>query len=439
MAQPPPNRTPGKHPKQPTGVPVSSQRYLDVAQIRDGVVVLRDGSLRAVVLVNAVNFALKSEDEQNALIYAYQGFLNSFNFPIQILMQSRQLDLANYLKKLSDQLAETTNDLIQVQIIDYTQFIQRLIQIANIMDKKFYVIVPFTPPIIHQRGLIDKLFRPGERLEVKMSPAEFKAYRQELLERARIIMSGLGSMGLRSALLGTQETIELLYATYNPEEASKERLAQTETITGAYLHPSKTANSSGNQSTAAAPKPEVAPVIEPSQAAAQPPTLPDSSGAQVPPIQSVEVAADVGTQLPAAATQAEPAPAVPAVPPLVDSPIEPQSAAPAMTPPATISPTPTIESAPSPIDVPTALPSQPAIVEVAQSVTTLPAAENTPVAEPQPLGSTEPQPLDTPVADLPDTSAQPAPVAPNPAPLPSATPQVPPATSLPVQQPPETS
>ena len=237
MATPLPNKTPAKHPRQPAGKLASSQRYLDVAQIRDGVVVLRDGSLRSVILVNAVNFALKSEEEQNALIYAYQGFLNSFNFPIQIVMQSRQLDLAHYLKKLSDQLAETTNELVQIQIADYIQFIERLIQIANIMDKKFYVVVPFTPTKIIQRGVFDKLFNPGNRLEVRMSPAEFKSYRQELLERSRIIMSGLGGMGLRSALLGTQETIELLYATYNPEEATKERLSDFADITGVYVHP----------------------------------------------------------------------------------------------------------------------------------------------------------------------------------------------------------
>ena len=250
MATPPPNRTPSKHPRQPSGVPVSSQRYLDIAQVRDGVVVLRDGSLRAVILVNAVNFALKSEEEQNALIYAYQGFLNSFNFPIQIVMQSRQLDLVHYLKKLSDQLAESTNELVQLQIADYIQFIERLIQIANIMDKKFYVTVPFTPPSISQRGWFDKLFNPGNRLEVRMSPAEFKSYRQELLERARIIMGGLSGMGLRSAMLGTQETIELLYATYNPEEATKERLSEVGNITGAYVHPPVTDGANGNQQTA---------------------------------------------------------------------------------------------------------------------------------------------------------------------------------------------
>jgi hypothetical protein len=275
VSQAAPARTPSKHPRQPIGKPVSSQRYLDVAQIRDGVVVLRDGSLRAVVLVNAVNFALKSEEEQNALIFSYQGFLNSFNFPIQIVMQSRSLDLAHYLKRLDDQLAETTNELIQVQIIDYVQFIERLIQVANIMDKKFYVVIPFLPPVVHQRGLIDKLFHPAERLEVKISPAEFKAYRQELLERARIIMGGLASIGLRTALLGTQEVIELLYATYNPEEATKERLAAVESITGAYLHPSPAPGDGAPRSrqppAADAPSPTQSPTAEPVGSQTPPP------------------------------------------------------------------------------------------------------------------------------------------------------------------------
>ncbi len=253
MAIPPPKKTPPKHKPPPKGKAVSSQRYLDIAQIRDGVMVMRDGSLRVVILVNAINFALKSDDEQNAIIYAYQGFLNSFSFPIQIIMQSRQLDLANYIKKLEDRLAETTNELVQIQITDYIEFIGRLIQIANIMDKKFYVVIPFRPPVTYQRGIIDKLFKPSNRLEVKMSPAEFKSYRQELLERAKIIMSGLGGMGLRTALLGTQETIELLYNTYNPEEATKERLAEFETITGAYVHPPKTAGKNPESGIPASP------------------------------------------------------------------------------------------------------------------------------------------------------------------------------------------
>jgi len=406
MATPPPKRSASKRQLPPTKKPVSSQRYLDVAQVRDGVLVMRDGSLRAVILVNAINFALKSEDEQNALVYAYQGFLNSFNFPIQIVMQSRQLDLANYLKKLEDRLAETTNELIQIQITDYTEFIERLIQIANIMDKKFYVVVPFQPPVVYQRGVVDKLFHPGNRLEVRMSPAEFKSYRQELLERARIIMFGLASMVLRTALLGTQETIELLYTTYNPEEATKERLTNIESITGAYVRPSvkpaapapEPTQTTGSQNPMAEVAPET-PVPEP---------VPNAVSPTPAPVVAEPTAAP--TPIASSAPQPEPTPSAPEPSPAT-APVEPP--APAATPTPAVGQKPAV----APTEALTMPGELPATTGPIQGEPQPLGGAATPTASPTPTQpSTQPaSPIPTPGIGQPTTAA--APTAPVPPPV----------------------
>lgn len=208
----------------------TTQDHINLGEIRDGIVITRDGGLRVVMLATSINFALKSEQEQNALIGQYQTFLNSLNFPIQIIMQSRKLDLTSYLKNLSDRTIKEENELIKVQINDYVEFIGRLINIANIMDKKFYVVVTLDPPNVKKRGIFDKIFNPTSRMEVKISTTEFKSFKQELTERASVIISGLTSLGVRVAPLNTQQIIELFYGVYNPEESTKERLTNAEEL-----------------------------------------------------------------------------------------------------------------------------------------------------------------------------------------------------------------
>lgn len=210
--------------------PIPTQQYLDIGEIRESIIILKEGELRLLLLANSINFALKSEQEQQALIGQYQSFLNSLDFPIQIVMQSRKLDLTNYLKKLEERSEKEKNELIKIQTIDYVAFIKRLINIANIMDKKFYIVVPLNPVNVEKRGLFDKLFHPTSRLTVKISDTEFKSYREELLQRANVIISGLGSLGVKIAPLNTQQIIELFYGIYNPEEASKERLIEEENL-----------------------------------------------------------------------------------------------------------------------------------------------------------------------------------------------------------------
>lgn len=219
----------------------STQERINIARLQDGVIITRDGGLRMVLLVSAINFALKSETEQNALVFQYQNFLNSLTFPIQIVVQSRQLDLSGYLTKLENRLTDETNELLQMQIEEYMEFVKKLITIANIMDKKFFLVIPYDPQSIRQRSFFDKLFHP-QKTAPDISGAEFKHYREELLQRANVIMTGLAPLGIRSIPLDTQQLIELFYQTFNPEEGNREKLTDEELLVSPMVEGENEAN-----------------------------------------------------------------------------------------------------------------------------------------------------------------------------------------------------
>ena len=190
-------------PKQEIG---STQDFLRFGEIRDNIIILKDGNLRQVLLCSSINFSLKSEQEQNAIIFAYQNFLNSLNFPIQILMQSKKLDLSGYLESLQKKAQAQQNELLRMQSLDYIDFIKRLINLANIMDKRFYVVIPhLVPPKIGP-----KIPGQNQGQSITVTPEEFANYKKELEQRVQVVQSGLGSVGIRTALLNTQQLIELL-------------------------------------------------------------------------------------------------------------------------------------------------------------------------------------------------------------------------------------
>ena len=198
----------------------STQRFLEIAEIREDVVVLKDGTLRVVLLVSSINFALKSDDEQTAIIQGYMSFLNSLDFPLQIIIQSRKLNIANYLDKLSGLEKEQTNELLKMQTAEYRQYIGELVELGEIMNKRFYVVVPYDPLSDTQKGFFKRLqeaLRPT--IVVKLSQERFHRHRHELMQRVEHVISGLNSMSLEVAVLDTQSIIELYYNTYNPELA----------------------------------------------------------------------------------------------------------------------------------------------------------------------------------------------------------------------------
>jgi hypothetical protein len=210
---------------------VSTQQYLSIGEIKDDTVVMKDGTLRAVLLVSSVNFALKSEDEQNAVIDSYVRFLNNISFTIQIVIQSRELDIDNYLEYLRTKEKEQTNKLLKVQTADYMEYIKELTSLGKIMNKRFYVIVPYDPMTDKHKSffsLVQESLKPATI--IKLKDKTFKNYQEMLERRVESVTGGLESMGVAVARLDSQSLIELYYKTYNPETAPNQELVELDKI-----------------------------------------------------------------------------------------------------------------------------------------------------------------------------------------------------------------
>lgn len=212
--------------------PNSTQNSLQIAEVRDGIVIMNDGSYRSVVMVKSINFDLMSPQEQEAVEYSYQGFLNSLYFPIQIFIRSQKVDLQPYIEKLDKIRTEHDNMLLALLMEDYITYIDDLSQHTNIMDKKFYVVVPYYPTVDAQKALTQSknflsglggLFKPKEE-HVVINEPDLEAAKTELRNRVQAVLSGLQQAGIQGLPLDTQELIELYYDTYNPDTATRQQL-----------------------------------------------------------------------------------------------------------------------------------------------------------------------------------------------------------------------
>jgi hypothetical protein len=205
------------------GVP--AQRYLDIAEIKEDIVIMKDGTMRAVLLVSSINFALKSVDEQNAIVQAYMQFLNALDFPIQIVIQSRRMNIDEYLRKLGDAEKNQTNDLLRRQIGDYREYVKQLVDLGEIMQKKFFVVVPLDPAADTQKGFfarMTEILTPA--VAIRLTEERFRKDKESLMLRVNAVMGGLQSMSLNAAMLDTQSLIELFYTVYNPDLFESERM-----------------------------------------------------------------------------------------------------------------------------------------------------------------------------------------------------------------------
>lgn len=201
--------------KQSIGSP--TQNFLKLSEIRNDTIIMNDGTLRAVLAVSSTNFDLKSQEEQNALIYSYQRFLNSLEFHIQILMQSRKMDIAEYTEKLKRTMERQSNELLRMQTSEYIDFINRLVESANVMNKNFYVIIPYEMSVAPPSGtnFFSKFFGKNKTKEISSREASFADYQKQLDERVGSVSSNLASSGLRVVRLNTDQLIELVYNSYN--------------------------------------------------------------------------------------------------------------------------------------------------------------------------------------------------------------------------------
>ncbi|MEK7560928.1 MAG: hypothetical protein AAB539_03175 [Patescibacteria group bacterium] len=197
----------------------TTQQFLAIDAIREDTIILRAGGLRVVLMCSSLNLALKSEDEQDAVTYQYQNFLNSLDFSLQFVVQSRRMNIAPYLATLTEREKEEDNELLKIQIGEYIEFIRTFVSITNIMSKTFYVIVPFIPSGFEEHGFFKKIFSYfGSKDEQSVSADIFEEYKNQLWQRVDAVTAGLRRFGIRAAPLSTEELIELFYGLYNPAD-----------------------------------------------------------------------------------------------------------------------------------------------------------------------------------------------------------------------------
>ena len=210
---------------------ISTQRYLKIADIKQDTVIMKDGTLRAILMVSSINFALKSEDEQEAIISAYITFLNNIDFLLQIVVQSRELNINGYLEAMRKQANEQTNELLKNQTFQYIDYVSQLVSLGKIMNKRFYVVVPYNPISDKRKGFWQSLveaFKPVDVINLKEE--RFIVLKKQLENRVDNIVSGLTSMGLNVDRLDTQGLILLFYNSYNQKTAANESLDSLEKI-----------------------------------------------------------------------------------------------------------------------------------------------------------------------------------------------------------------
>lgn len=195
----------------------ATQQFVPVKEVRNGVIVLKDGGYRGILICSSINFGLKSADEQHAIIIGFQNFLNTIDFPVQIVINSRRMDLRPYLALLDEKAPEQKSELMRIQLREYVEFIRSFADQANIMTKSFYIVVPYAP---HSTTASAINFLRRESVAAKNVSAEtsFEEDRAQLEQRLSLVTGGLAGTGVRAVPLGTEEIIELLYRSFNPGE-----------------------------------------------------------------------------------------------------------------------------------------------------------------------------------------------------------------------------
>ncbi len=203
----------------------TTQSFVPIQEVRDGVVVLKNGDMRALILASSLNFALKSQDEQSSIMLQFQNFLNSLDFPIQIFVQSKKLDIRPYIALLEGRYKEQLTELMKIQVREYIEFIKTFVESTNIMSKSFFVVIPYDPAMVSSSNNPMSSLLPGKKKDAKAraesADQQFQEYRSQLEQRVAVVEQGLVRCGIRAAELGTEEVVELFYKLFNPGETEK--------------------------------------------------------------------------------------------------------------------------------------------------------------------------------------------------------------------------
>ncbi len=197
-----------------------TQNFISISEVRDGIIVLKDGGLRAILLATSVNLSLKSADEQMAILLQFQNFLNTLEFSTQIVVQSRRRDMRPYLATLEERMKDQNEPLLKIQTKEYIEFIRTFSEQTNIMEKSFFVVVPFAPMTLGGGGGISALFSSfgGNKTKKTIDSTQFEEARSQIDQRVSVISQGLSRVGVRTAQLGSEEIVELFYKIFNPGE-----------------------------------------------------------------------------------------------------------------------------------------------------------------------------------------------------------------------------
>jgi hypothetical protein len=205
----------------------STQRFLPLAEVRNDTVLLKNGGLRAILQIEALNFNLKSETEQQGIIAGYESFVNTLNFPLEIVIRSAKMNIDPYLVQLREIGGKQTNELLKKQTISYAEFVEKLIDVADIMQKRFFVVVPFDQSM-RKKTMVEKFFgwlSPDDSVsKASQRQRDFLAGSKNLKERVNLVETGLQNVGLQSKRLSTHELIELFYQIYNPKTSEEQKL-----------------------------------------------------------------------------------------------------------------------------------------------------------------------------------------------------------------------
>jgi len=196
----------------------ATQKFVPIDDVRDGIAILKDGGMRGILMASSVNFSLKSEDERQAILLQFQDFLNSLDFTIQIVIQSRKLDIRPYVALLEGQYKKQNNDLMKIQIEQYIAFVKSFTESTSIMTKNFFVVVPYDAAVLKSTN---KLPFMGSKPDEGAKNINFEEQKNQLEQRMGVVEQGLTRCGVRVAKLGTDETVELFYKIFNPGESEK--------------------------------------------------------------------------------------------------------------------------------------------------------------------------------------------------------------------------
>jgi hypothetical protein len=203
----------------------ATQAFVPIKEVRDGIVILKDGSMRVLLMASSINLALKSQDEQQAIVAQFQNFLNSLEFTVQFFVESRELDIRPYIALLEDRYNKELDDLMRTQIREYIAFIKDFTERADIMSKNFFIVVPYDPAFSARggglKGALENILPTGSSGSASIGDEDFERYRTQLEQRIAVIEQGLVRTGVRVAKLGTEEVIELFYKLFNPGELEK--------------------------------------------------------------------------------------------------------------------------------------------------------------------------------------------------------------------------